>query len=190
MKANLVLTGGEHRSRRLHAPEGRDTRPTRALVREALFNMLQGVCPGAGVLDLFAGSGALGFEALSRGAAQLVLCDHAAPAMAVIRQNAALLREKDKCRFLQTDWQQALTKLGAEKAQFDLVLLDPPYGMALGPVLDRLLALDLLEQEAIIAIEHGERTEIQLPPGLSQLRSRRYGESQLTLITQARQEEA
>ncbi|NLG57397.1 MAG: 16S rRNA (guanine(966)-N(2))-methyltransferase RsmD [Clostridiales bacterium] len=183
MKPNLVLTGGEHRSRRLFAPEGRDTRPTRAIVREALFNMLQGAAEGARVLDLFAGSGALGFEALSRGALQVTFCDHAADAQAVLRKNAALLKAQESCAFLRLDWRRALEELAQTGQRFDLILLDPPYGMEKGQVLAAILARQTLAGGGTLALEQGSREKLELPPGLEILRSRRYGESAVTLIT-------
>lgn len=181
--ANLVLTGGEYRSRRLQAPEGLDTRPTRAMVREALFNMLQGASQGARVLDLFAGSGALGFEALSRGAKAAVFCDNAQRAMAVIRQNAATLGAEDRCAFMQMDWRQALGKLGTSGEGFDLIFLDPPYGLDLAQVLAEILLRNLLGPGGVAALEHGSKASITPPAGFDILRSRRYGESAITLIT-------
>lgn len=182
MKGSLVITGGEHRSRRIQAPEGQDTRPTRAMVREALFNMLQGQVAGVPALDLFAGSGALGFEAISRGAEGAVFCDHDKRAMAVIRQNAALLGVTDQCVFLQMDWRQALARLAASGRRFSLIFLDPPYAADLAPVLAEIRARGILQPEGILALEQAGRAGIQLPAGFDITRSRRYGESAVTLI--------
>lgn len=190
MKANLVLTGGSHRSRRLYAPEGRDTRPTRAMVREALFNMLQGAAEGAQVLDLFAGSGALGFEAISRGAEAVVFCDRAADAIAVIRKNAALLKEEARCAFLRMDWQQGLGQLSAAGRQFDLVFLDPPYGLDLSPVLKALQSMKLLKKNVTLALEHGGKAALALPQGFEISKAKRYGESGITLLTTVEEERA
>jgi 16S rRNA (guanine966-N2)-methyltransferase len=159
------------------------------MVREALFNMLQGASGNAGVLDLFAGSGALGFEALSRGAAAVTFCDTAPGAMAVVRRNAALLSAQDRCTFLQLDWCQALHKLGGQGERFDLIFLDPPYGMDLAPVLLEILAQGTLNPGGQAVVEHGSREEISLPAGFDTLRSRRYGESAITLITLTMEED-
>lgn len=183
MKPSLVLTGGEYRSRRLFAPEGTDTRPTRAIVREALFNMLQGACEGARVLDLFAGSGALGFEALSRGAIKATFCDCAARAMAVIRKNAGMLKAVGRCEFLQLDWHKVLEQLAAAGQQFDLILLDPPYEMEKAPVMDEILSRRTLAAGGTIALEHSNREAVPLLQGTGVFRSRRYGETSITLIT-------
>ena len=112
-----------------------DTRPTLAKTREALFSMLQGSVQGADVLDLFAGSGALGIEAVSRGARSAVLCDHAAEAARAIRANIAALGIPDRVTFLKTRWEGALDRLEAEGRSFDLIFLDPPYAMPLPPVM-------------------------------------------------------
>ena len=183
MKPTLVLTGGMHRSRRLYAPEGRETRPTRAMVREALFSMLQGAYTDAQVLDLFAGSGALGFEALSRGASDVVFCDHGVSAALVVQKNIALLKEESRCTLLRMDWRQALARLTADGKQFDLVMLDPPYGLDLEPVLAALRSGSLLKPGAILCLEHGAKADIALPDGFGIFRSRRYGDSALTLMT-------
>ncbi len=188
MKGNLVLTGGEFRSRRLIAPEGRDTRPTRAMVREALFNMLHGQTEGARVLDLFAGSGALGFEALSRGARAVTFCDHARDAMDAVRRNAAALNAGDRCAFLQMDWRGALERLDRDGGRFDLVLLDPPYGMDPVPVLAEIKARGILCRNGLAVLEHSSREEPALPPGFQTARCRRYGESAVILMTLATEE--
>lgn len=100
----MRIIAGEARSRTILAPEGRDTRPTLDRVRENLFNILQWQCPGARVLDLFAGSGALALEALSRGAAEAVLADCDARAVRVERQNVEALGFSQRARVLQADW--------------------------------------------------------------------------------------
>jgi 16S rRNA (guanine966-N2)-methyltransferase len=136
------VVAGSHRGRSLVTPKGRDTRPTSDKVREALFSILGDVA-GLRVLDLFAGSGALAIEALSRGAAEATLVDRSAPAIAAIRSNLMALQLQAEVRRL-----PALAFLRAARArrrQYDLVFLDPPYRRAsslgeelwaaLGPVL-------------------------------------------------------
>ena len=125
----MRIIAGEARSRTILAPEGRDTRPTLDRVRENLFNILQWQCPGARVLDLFAGSGALALEALSRGAAEAVLADCDARAVRVERQNVEALGFSQRARVLQADWRETVRKLSAEGRSFQLVFLDPPYAM-------------------------------------------------------------
>ena len=169
----LRILGGEHRSRLLKAPEGRDTRPTRSMVREAVFNMLQGACPGSRVLDVFAGSGAMGLEALSRGASYAVFCDVGRQAVEAVRSNLSSLKLADKARVLQAGWEQAFISLGREGQAFDLIFLDPPYKMEAEPLLQMLLHHQLLSVQGSIILEQGRGSSLQVPPGLPLLKERR-----------------
>src|SRR5881394_1213907 len=117
----MRIIAGEWGGRRLAAPPGRDTRPTSDRVREALFSIL-GPLDGARVLDLFAGSGALGLEALSRGAAQATLVERAPAALRALRENVAEVVAADARAYLRAAREQG--------AQYDLVFLDPPYNAA------------------------------------------------------------
>ena len=144
-KNQLRIIGGDFRGRRLNFPDGRGLRPTADRVRETLFNWLQGQLYGRRVLDLFAGSGALGIEALSRGAAELVFVEQARPAAQQLRDNLALLQAESRAQVQQRD---ALQWLNAAEGSFDLVFLDPPFA-------DRLLlkTTQLLESRGLLA-EH------------------------------------
>ena len=170
----LRIIAGIHRGRRIEAPEGRDTRPTLDRVRENLFNMLQGRCLDARVLDLFAGSGALSLEALSRGAETAVLCDHDREAARIEKKNIQALREEKRTRVLTGDWRRTVSLLRAEGAQFDLVFLDPPYAMTdLREVTEALLPL--LAEESMIVLEHQAEARIQAAEALEAVRSRNWG---------------
>ena len=129
-KNQLRIIGGDFRGRRLHFPDGRGLRPTADRVRETLFNWLQGQLYGRQVLDLYAGSGALGIEALSRGAANVIFVERARAAAQQLRANLALLRAEAKARVVQGD---ALQWLARDEHQYDLVFLDPPYADGLLP---------------------------------------------------------
>lgn len=170
----LRIIAGIHRGRRIEAPEGRDTRPTLDRVRENLFNMLQGRCMDARVLDLFAGSGALSLEALSRGAETAVLCDHDREAVRIEKKNIQALREEERTRILAGDWSRAAAQLKTEGARFDLVFLDPPYAMTdLREVTEALLPL--LAEEGMIVLEHQAEARIQTAEALEAVRSRSWG---------------
>jgi len=140
----MRVVAGELRGRTLIAPRGASTRPTSDRVREALFAVL-GDVRGLDVLDLFAGSGALGMEALSRGAASATFVDRARDAIAAIRANAAMIDEPGRVRIVAADWEQALRAERAAGRTYGLCLVDPPYsllpritgrlGAALTPVL-------------------------------------------------------
>lgn len=123
-KNQLRVIGGDHRGRRLHFPDARGLRPTADRVRETLFNWLQGEVHGRHVLDLFAGSGALGVEALSRGAAWVSFVERAGPAARQLRENLALLREQARSEVVQGEAQPWLRQ---DRRTWDLVLLDPPF---------------------------------------------------------------
>jgi 16S rRNA (guanine966-N2)-methyltransferase len=164
---------GTHGGRVLQAPKGSATRPTSDRVREALFSILAAV-DGARVLDLFAGSGALGIEALSRGAAQATFVDSAAPAVAVVRHNLEQLGLPGEV--LRMPALRALACTPVNDHEYDLVFLDPPYRMAssLGPQLSTALP-PILAQGARIVVESDRRVPLELDMKL--LRERQYGDT-------------
>jgi 16S rRNA (guanine966-N2)-methyltransferase len=169
------IIAGEHRGARIFAPKGPDTRPTSDRVREAAFNLI-GPVDGAAVLDLFAGSGAMGLEALSRGAATVVFVENDRDACRTIDRNVAKLRVKG-ARVVQQDVLQALA---TDRGSYDLVLCDPPYGYAqldrLAPYLGAKLAPD-----GLLVFETGAREAPEIQ-GLRVRTSRTYGSARLTLF--------
>ena len=179
----MRIIAGEKRSRKLLTPEGNDTRPTADRVKESLFSILQPRLFGARVLDLYAGSGALALEALSRGALGAVLCDVSPAACRVIRQNIAALGYEEKARLLNRSDTAALTQLEKENAVFDLIFLDPPYRMDMSPVCRRLCEGGLLARDGIIVAEHQK----EMPPKTGSwavLTDRReYGITGLSFLT-------
>ena len=170
----MRIIAGSARGRTFDAPQGRDTRPTLDRVRENVFNILQMKVRGARVLDLFSGSGAMGFEAISRGADFAVLVDLDRAAHAVERQNAAKLRMDGQCRILNCDWQMAVRQLAAAGEKFRVVFLDPPYAMHdMTGVLSALRPL--LEEDAVILLEHEAKTFPNTPDGFDLYDNRKYG---------------
>jgi 16S rRNA (guanine966-N2)-methyltransferase len=170
----MRVIAGEWRGRPLKAPPGAATRPTSDRVREALFSILAGRVPGARVLDLFAGSGALGIEALSRGAAEATFVDEAAAAIRAVEANLKAVRAAAAVR--RTD---ALRFLGAARdrgAQYDLVFLDPPYRQAerLAPALSEALPA-VLAPGAVAVAESDRRAPLDLTLPLHD--ERRYGDT-------------
>lgn len=172
----MRIVAGSARSRTILTPPGRDTRPTLDRVRENLFNILQFRCPQARVLDLFAGSGALALEALSRGAASAVLVDSAPPAHQVQLRNIQALGFTLQAQALLMDWRKALDALAQSGEAFDLIFLDPPYKLTdLIPVTQGLLGGGLLAPEGLVVVEHDHQTEPSVCPGLALKDRRRYG---------------
>jgi 16S rRNA (guanine966-N2)-methyltransferase len=174
------VVAGELGGRRLRAPRGRDTRPTSDRVREALFSLL-GPLDGARVLDLFAGSGALAIEALSRGAAHATIVERDARAVAVIRANLqALELGAEVAAIVHAPAAAALQDASARGEAYDLVLLDPPYrdAPALGRDLSRALPA-LLAPGARVVAESDRRAPLEL--GLPVVRERRYGDTLLRI---------
>jgi 16S rRNA (guanine966-N2)-methyltransferase len=168
------VVAGEFGGRRLQAPRGRATRPTADRVREALFSML-GDVGGARVLDLYAGSGALGIEALSRGAASAVFVDSEAQAANAIRRNLDTVGARGEVRR-----QDALRFLAAARGPFELVFCDPPYDSDPSPaaaLAERLPAVT--SQDARIVTESDKRRPLELPFPL--LRERTYGDTRIAI---------
>lgn len=181
-----VITGSA-RGRRLKTVEGKGVRPTADRVKEALFSILGSrfALQGAKVLDLFAGSGALGIEALSRGAEHVTFVEQSKVAVHVLRENLDTCRFDAQSRVLPMSADRALAQLAREEACFDGVLLDPPYGQGLAAnVLRRLGAGRLLAGNGWVLAEHHVDDDIDAEYGVLQLtQSRRYGKTCLALFS-------
>jgi 16S rRNA (guanine966-N2)-methyltransferase len=154
-------------------------RPTSDRVREAIFNLLinggyGNPVAGAQVLDVFAGTGALGLEALSRGAAHAAFVENGRAALALLTRNIALMRAQDRCRILAQDAQKPIPP-----AQYDLVFMDPPYAKAMGEAVLPLLA-PTLAQDALVVWE--ENIPPVVPGGFERLDQRRYGDTLVTIL--------
>jgi 16S rRNA (guanine966-N2)-methyltransferase len=180
----MRVIAGRLGGRRLVAPRGAATRPTSDRVREALFSMLEPLS-GARVLDLYAGSGALAIEALSRGAARAVAVERSAGALGALRRNVTALGLEGECEVLPVAVERALRQL-RDRAPFELILVDPPYARSadgsLARVLDQLLAPPpALAAEGRLVVEHGARDP---PPRLAHahlVRTRHYGDTAISL---------
>ncbi|MCC5832395.1 MAG: 16S rRNA (guanine(966)-N(2))-methyltransferase RsmD [Chlamydiales bacterium] len=125
----MQIIGGKHKKRKLYAPKTTEVRPTSAQLRETVFNICQQQIEGARFLDLFAGSGAIGLEALSRGAAHTTFVERGRPALAAIKRNLSLLGEQERATLIAGD---VLAQIPLLNGPFDLIYIDPPYGKGLG----------------------------------------------------------
>ena len=173
----MRIIAGTHRGHTIYAPRGHDTRPTSDRVRENLFNIL-GSVEGASVLDLYAGSGALGLEALSRGAMRAVFVDNDRDAVRTIERNLDKLRLPGTV--LRQDVLSALATEAGAGRKYDLVLVDPPYEMyaETEPTLSRYLP-SLLADDGVVVVETGARVEPALPFDVRT--SRVYGAARITV---------
>lgn len=146
---SVRIIGGQYRRRVLKFPDSEGLRPTPDRVRETLFNWLGQELDGWHCLDLFAGSGALGFEAASRGAARVVMIEQAPKVLAALRQNAEMLQNPREIEIVRAD---AIQYLASPKAKFDLIFLDPPYKTGWIPRLEPLLP-GVLNEDGVVYVE-------------------------------------
>ncbi|MFZ5468453.1 MAG: 16S rRNA (guanine(966)-N(2))-methyltransferase RsmD [Myxococcota bacterium] len=184
----MRIIAGSARGRPLQGPRGaKEIRPTADRVRETLFNILGQWMEGLFVLDLYAGTGALALEALSRGAARAVLVDSGREAQRLLRANAAALGFSERCEVYALPVERALEKLGQERRRFDLVFADPPYAArAVSELLERLWAAALLAPGGRLAIEHDRREEAPERVGeLVRYDQRRFGDTLISLYAAA-----
>jgi 16S rRNA (guanine966-N2)-methyltransferase len=175
------VIAGRLGGRRLSAPAGLDTRPTSDRVREALFSRL-GYVPGAKVLDLYAGTGALGIEAISRGATRAVFIESARPAVTALRANIEALSLTADTQVFAQPIASALRFLKA-LGPFDLVFLDPPYAQLpeVAPIVAALLKADALSPTARVIVEHAKKDPAPPLPGFDEPDTRIYGTTAVSL---------
>ena len=181
-----VITGTA-RGTKLKTPEGMLTRPTTDRVKEALFNIIQFDIAGD-VLDLFAGTGQLGIEALSRGASRAVFVDHRQDAAALVRENLRRTHFEDRGEVVCTDFTQYLARC---RRKFRLIFLDPPYAeKSLETAIQRLSEIDILSDGGIIITERprGKQLDADIP-GLTRSRDYNYGKTTITLFRKEARED-
>ena len=178
----MRVIAGHLGGRRLLAPEGQETRPTPDRVREALFSSLEtwlggpGSLEGARGLDLYAGSGALGIELLSRGGESVTFVERSPDALSVLEKNLEQLEVEGQSTIARGDVYAVLGRLRHPGPSFDVVFLDPPYAVEdTDRILARVRERDLLISGGIAVVEHSSRREPEGGPGYEKLRTRRYG---------------
>ena len=183
----MRIVAGRFRGRRLTAPEGAATRPSSDKTRESLFNILEAgkigggesLVRGARVIDGFAGTGALGLEALSRGAAAITFVENFAPALTALRANIAALEVEDACRVIDGD----LLHLPRAPHGHSIALLDPPYQQGLAePALRRLVEGGWLAPGALAVVELMKTEDFTAPDGFELLDERIYGKAKLVFL--------
>jgi len=184
----MRVIAGEFKGRRLKFIKHDQLRPTMDRVKESMFNVLGGYLEPGRVLDLFAGCGSLGIEALSRGAGEIYFVDSSREALGVLRENLETLRvPASRYKILRATWKSALQQLKRGGTSFDLVLIDPPYNKS-GLIENALMELggfDILRPSARIVAEHSSRYSVEdsaLPEGIEKVKVLRFGGTTLTFI--------
>lgn len=178
------IIAGRFRGRRLLVPTGRDIRPTTDRMRERLFSMLMHPrypdIVGAQVADLFAGTGALGLEALSRGAAHVTFVEKSSASLACLKENIKALGAEGETSIMQA----SASALPAARAPHDFIFMDPPYRMGLvGPTLDRILENGWLAEDGVIICELATDDPLDLPAGLHLTDERTQGQQRVVFLT-------
>ena len=184
----LRIVGGKHRGRSIAAPAGDSTRPTSSRARESLFNVLaharwrdDGTSPllGARVLDAFAGSGALGIEALSRGATHAIFIDNDAAAIRLIGENLRKLGETGAAQVIRAD----ATRPPPSREACDLVFLDPPYRSGQAPAaITALAGAGWMTPGCIVTVELAHNEDLLPPDGFEAIDERRYGAAKIVIL--------
>jgi len=173
------IIAGTRRGHKLYDFEGGEIRPTTDRVKESMFNLIQEHIQDAVVLDLFGGSGALSFEALSRGAKRAVLLDIDSRSIALIRKNADKLGFMDRTSILNTAAESYLT---SAEDRFDIIFLDPPYNKGfISPLLEKIAARDILTPGGFAVLESDSSDEHGEIPGLLLIKQRKYGRTFVTI---------
>ena len=190
----LKIITGTAKGRNIKTLEGEATRPTSERIKEAMFSSIQFDIEDRRVLDIFAGSGQLGLEALSRGAASVMFIDSSREAMEIVKKNARLTGLDDNCHYLVSDWKNYIRKASGRE-QFDLVFVDPPYAMkCCAEAADYLAEREVIIPGALVVLESGEEEilpEDERLRGFEVIKSTHYGKKTILniLVYHGREEE-
>ena len=181
----MRIISGKARGTKLYTLEGENTRPTLDRVKESIFNIIQSDIEGAEVLDLFAGSGAIGLEFLSRGAKNAVLCDKSKEAVNIIKKNIEKTHMEQYAQVLNTDFEDCLDKL--RNKQFDIIYLDPPYATEyILKSLKKIIELKLTKEQSLIIVETDDEQRILKEIGnidVEIVDKRKYGRATIIFLS-------
>lgn len=177
----MRVSGGSGRGRRLRVPAGNRVRPTSDKVKQALFNILADRVAGAVFLDLYAGAGNIGIEALSRGAEHATFVDASKESMKTIKKNIERTGFERSATVIQSD-AEAFLKKGS--GRYDIIFLDPPYAVRLEPLLNQIAGSRILNSEGVVVAEHFKKQETpETVEPLTRFREARYGDTVLSFYT-------
>ena len=179
----MRVIAGVAKGQNLRTIEGLATRPTMDRIKETLFNIIAFDLPECSFLDLFSGSGGIGIEALSRGAAEAIFVESAAECQAVIEENLRHTKLLEKARVIRSDALTALDRLSDAGKRFDIIFMDPPYSSELNtPVLQKIPESGMLKQEGYLITERSAAISLTLPAGMVILREKAYKTTVLTFL--------
>jgi 16S rRNA (guanine966-N2)-methyltransferase len=187
----MRIITGEAKGKRLHSPRGRDVRPTADRVKESIFNILGNRCENTNVLDLFAGTGNLGLEAISRGARYVFFVEKSRTALRILRENVSACDFAPRAAILGMEVQRALKLLGRRGESFQVIFADPPYGRGWADrTLKEIANQGILSQEGLIVMEHAAHEPLAGDLGeLTILEQKKYGETVVSFLGMKTQEE-
>ena len=181
----MRVIAGKYKGRQLKSVQGKSTRPTGDKIKEAVFHKMGPFFEGGLVLDLFAGSGSLGIEALSRGADKAIFIDQSKQAIRTIHDNISLLKIKDSCEVYQNDAGRAIEIISKKTLKCSLILLDPPYMIGYYPkLINQIAEKQLMEKNGYLYIEHQPGDSFQYPDGFIPIFEKKYNETTSVTILQ------
>ena len=179
----MRVIAGSARRLLLKAPDGMDTRPTADRVKESLFNMLNPDLYGCAFLDLFSGSGAIGIEALSRGAQRAVLVDASMECAGIIKQNLEVTKLGENAEIINEDVYAAIERLGRRGDKFDIIFMDPPYAAGYYvPVMEAIKKADILAAEGYIVAESAKGVDFTAAEGFKIFKERKFGPAVMNFL--------
>lgn len=178
----MRVISGKARGLKLNTPKNEDVRPTTDRVKESLFNIINSYVMESSVLDLFAGTGSLGIECLSRGASKCVFVDNSKESIAIVKSNIKKARVEEQSVVLNLDFKDSINKLSVQKNKFDIIFMDPPYYKNMFiEAINRINSSELLSEDGILIVEHDTNDEFPENIGiLNKIRDKKYGNTTLT----------
>lgn len=181
----MRVISGSKKGYRLKAPKGRDTRPTEGRIKESLFNILGNIDENSIVLDLYAGSGSIGIEFLSRGAKKAYFIDNSILSVKVIKENLAHTGLEDRANVIKTDARKGINLLSKNNISFDYIFMDPPYRQNLCiKILECIYKKNILKKQGLLILEHEKELILEDKIyGFTKLDHRNYGSKSLTFYT-------
>lgn len=184
----LRIIAGNVKGRRLFSPKNNDIRPTTDRVKESVFNMIASYINNAVVVDLFAGSGNLGLESLSRGAKKVYFVDHSKESLDLAKQNIALCQFSHKSSIIHANYEKALQMI---KEKADIIFLDPPYNSGiLHDCISKIIELNILKPDGIIVAEHSVSEKLpEVESDLEIIKEKKYGTIMVTIYNKQNTEE-